>query len=199
VGEKIEKFLDSCDFKEYSLHNDQAKPCDPNAQVPNIQDDVLWLKSLYSAILSREVSDNDEGLIHWINKINSGTSRQTIDQYFREVALKENLKNKKFELKDLFGDTKPEDRIFVSIDSTVENIFLSTKIISSIKEKYPEKEIFVSSNEKSQSVFLGNACIREAFVQTNKFSDPEFLKNNFYESYCLDSFSINNHHSILIK
>ena len=29
--------------------------------------------------------------------------------------------------------------------------------------------------------------------------DPEFLKKNFFESYCLDSFSINNNHSILIK
>ena len=199
VGEKIEKFLDSCDFKEYSLEKDKVKPCDPNAEVPYIEDNLLWVKSLYSAILSRDVPDNDEGLIHWINKINSGVSRQTIDQYFREVALKENHKNKKFEIQDLFGDTKPEDRIFVSINSTVENIFLSTKIISSIKEKYPEKQIFVSSNEKSQDVFSGNTCIREAFIQTSKFSDPEFLKNNFYESYCLDAFSINNHHSILIK
>ena len=68
-----------------------------------------------------------------------------------------------------------------------------------LKEKYPEKQIFVSSNEKSQDIFSGNTCIREAFIQTSKFSDPEFLKNNFYESYCLDAFSINNHHSILIK
>ena len=199
MGEKIEKFLDSCDFKEYCSQNDPVKSCNPNAEIPSIQDNILWLKSLYSLILSREVSDNDEGLVHWINKINSGVSRQIIDEYFREVALKENHKNKKFELKDLFGDTKPEDRIFVSINSTIENIFLSTKIISSIKEKYPEKQIFVSSNEKSQSVFLGNTCIKEVFVQTNKFSDPEFLKSNFYESYCLDNFSINNHHSILIK
>jgi hypothetical protein len=199
VGEKIEKFLDSCDFKEYSLEKDKVKPCDPNAEVPHIEDNSLWLKRLYSAILSRDVLDNDEGLLHWISKINSGVPRQTIDQYFRDVALKENNKNKKFELQDLFGDTKPEDRIFVSINSTVENIFLSTKIISSIKEKYPKKQIFVSSNEKSQDIFSGNTLIKEAFIQTSKFSDPEFLKNNFYECYCLDAFSINNHHSILIK
>jgi glycosyltransferase involved in cell wall biosynthesis len=199
VGEKIEKFLDSCDFKEYSLEKDPVKSCNPNADIPEAEDNILWLKSLYSLILSKEVLDDDEGLLHWIEKIKAGTSRQTIDQYFREVAYKENDKNKSFKLEDLFGDTKSEDRIFVSINSTIENIFLSTKIISAIKEKYPDKHIFVSSNENSQPIFSGNTLIKEAFVQTKQFSDPEFLKNNFYESYCLDNFSINNHHSVLIK
>ncbi len=199
VGQKIEKFLDSCDFKEYSTEKDLPEPNDPDASVPDIEDDIKWLKSLYCLILKRSVSENDEGLIHWIEKIKKGISRSTIDQYFREIARKENHKNTKFKLEDLFGDTQPEDRIFVSINSTIENIFLSTKIISSIKEKYPKKHIFVSSNVQSQPIFSGNTDIKEAFIQTKEFSDPEFLKKNFFESYCLDNFSINNHHSVLIQ
>ena len=199
VGQKIEKFLDSCDVKEYTTEKDPPKLNDPDASIPDTEDEVKWLKSLYSLILKRDVADNDDGLIHWIEKIKSGVSRPTIDQYFREIARKENDKNRTFKLEDLFGDTQPEDRIFVSINSTIENIFLSTKIISSIKEKYPNKHIFVSSNEQSQPIFSGNTNIKEAFIQTKQFSDPEFLRKNFFESYCLDNFSINNHHSVLIK
>ena len=199
VGEKIERFLDSCEPKEYTTEKDPPKLSDPLAIIPEIEDSTSWLKSLYSLILKKEVADNDDGLLHWIEKIKSGVSRPTIDQYFRDVARKENDKNRTFKLEDLFQETKPENRIFLSINSSVENIFLATKIISAIKEKYPDKDIFISSNEHSQPILSGNTMIREAFVQTKQFSDPEFLKKNFFESYCLDNFSINNHHSILIK
>jgi hypothetical protein len=199
VGSKIEKFLDSCEFKEYSTEKDPVKLCDPNAIIPENESDFQWLKSLYSLILSREVEDNDDGILHWIDKIKQGVSRASIDQFFRETAYKNNEKNRTFKIEDLFGDTKPEERVFVSINSTIENIFLSTKIISAIKEKYPDKKIFVSSNETSQPIFSGNSMIAQAFMQTKEFNDPEFLKKNFYECYCLDNFSINNYHSILIK
>ena len=199
VGNKIEKFLDSCEFKEYSLEKEIDKFCNPNAFIPETEDNILWLKSLYSLILAREVTDNDDGLLHWIDKIRSDVPRQTIEQYFREIAYKENEKNKKFKIEDLFKDTKPEERIFVSINSTLENIFLSTKIISAIKEKHPEKKIFVSSNELCQAVFLGNPMIHTAIIKTSEFDDPNFLNSNFFQSYCLDNFSINNNHSLLTK
>jgi hypothetical protein len=199
VGGKIEKFLDSCELKEYSLDKEPGKLCNPNAFVPEIEDSVLWLKSLYSLILLRDIADGDDGLLHWVDKIKNNTPRRTIEQYFREVAYKENEKNKKFKIEDLFIDTKPEERIFVSIDSSLENIFLSTKIISAIKEKYPDKKIFVSSNELCQSVFSGNTMIHSAIIKTSEFDDPTFLGANFFQSYRLDNFSINNSHSLLIK
>lgn len=199
VGAKIEKFLDSCDFKQYSTEKDPPKLCNPHATIPENEDTVVWLKSLYRLILSREVSDEDDGLLHWMDRIKSGMPKQTIELYFKETAYKDNEKNRVFKLEHLFGNTKPEERILVSIDSGVENIFLATKIISAIKEKYPEKHIFVSSNENSQAILSGNTNIKEAFIATNQFLDTDFLKNNFYECYCLDNFCINNNHSILLK
>jgi len=113
--------------------------------------------------------------------------------------LKDNEKHKSFRVEELFSTSEPEDRIFVSINSSLENIYLSTKIISAIKEKYPDKKIFVSSNESCQMIFSGNSMIESAIIQTKQFEDPEFLKKNFFESYCLDDFSIKNNHAILIK
>ena len=118
--------------------------------------------------------------------------------FFFCIFYKENEKNKKFKIEDLFIDTKPEERIFVSINSALENIFLSTKIISAIKEKYPDKKIFVSSNELCQSVFSGNTMVHSAIIKTAEFDDPAFLNDNFFQSYCLDNFSINNNHSLRI-
>jgi hypothetical protein len=163
------------------------------------------LKSLYSLILIRNVSDNDEGLIHWIEKLRIGVPRSDIENYFRQVASAENQNgtrkqnDKPFTIKDLFANTISEDRIFVSIDSSPENAFLATKIIDSIKNKYPNKKIFVATNAACQPIFLANSNIETAIIPTREFQEGDFLKSNFYESYCLDSFSIRNGHSLFIK
>jgi len=199
IGGKIEKFIDSCEYGNYEDTGKGYIDKNPYAQIPYIENPVLWLKSLYALILGSDVSDSDSGLLHWIEKIKSGASRQEIESFFRETAVKDNDKHKTFKIEELFLGSKPEDRIFVSIDSSLENIFLSTKIISAIKEKYPDKKIFVASTEACQAVFSGNKMIETAIIKSREFGDPEFLKKNFFESYCLDTFSINNNHSILIK
>jgi hypothetical protein len=200
IGSKIERFIDSCEFTSYDFNTTSKTDLkDPYAEIPQIDDSKLWLKYLYLHILKRQISDDDEGLLHWMERLKEGVSRQSIENFFRETAIKENGSNKPFKIEDLFVDTKPNERIFVSINSTTENIFLSTKIISAIKERYPDKKIFVGSNEGSLSVLFGNPFIHAGIIRTKDFESPEFLKNNFYESYCLDDFSINNNHSILIK
>lgn len=199
VGAKIEKFLDSCEFSNYEPKKITYAEKNPYAHIPYIQDAKVWIKSLYSLILLHEVKDDDEGLKHWEEKISSGMSRQTIEAYFRDVASKDNEKHKSFRIEELFLNSDPAERIFVSINSSLENIYLSTKIISAIKEKYPDKKIFVSSNESCQAIFSGNTMIESAIIQTKQFEDPEFLKKNFFESYCLEDFSIKNNHAILIK
>jgi hypothetical protein len=199
IGSNIEKFIDSCEYGNYENTEKKYIEKNPYAQIAYIEDPILWLKSLYSLILKTDVSDSDEGLLHWVEKLKSGISRQAIESFFRETAAKDNDKYKIFKIEELFSGSNPEDRIFVSIDSNLENIFLSTKIISAIKEKYPDKKIFVGSTESCQAVFSGNTMIETALIKSKEFEDPEFLKNNFFESYCLDSFSINNNHSILIK
>lgn len=198
IGSKIEKFIDSCDYGNYETKEEYLEK-NPYASIAYIEDPKLWIKSLYSLILKIDISDSDDGLLHWIEKIKTGTSRQAIESYFRDTAIKDNEKYKTLKIEEIFSDSEPENRILVSINSSLENIFLSTKIISSIKEKYPDKKIFIASNDSCQSVFSGNTMIHCALIKTKEFEDIEFLKKNFFESYCLDSFSINNNHSILIK
>lgn len=199
VGGKIEKFLDSCDFSNYSLDQDQSQKGNPDAEIPNIQNDILWLKTLYSNILNRIVKDDDEGLTHWVEKIKSGISRLSIESYFREVARKQQPESKSFTFNDLFKDSKKEDRIFISISSSKENAFLSTKIISSIKEQNLNKKIYLYTSHDTAEIFFGNSDISEILVQGKEFNDVDFLKKNFCLIYSLDNFSINNYHSILMS
>lgn len=198
IGSKIERFLDSCPYAEYKNTKIEWVEKNPHASIPYISDNKLWVKYLYSEILKMNVADNDSGLLHWLERLAQNTPRDAIEGYFREVASKENEKNKIFKIEDLFSGTVPEERIFVSINSSVENIFLATKILSGIKEKYPDKKIFVSSNEIAQLILAGNSDVEAAFLPAKEFNSVEFLKQNFFASYCLDNFSVNNGHSMLV-
>ena len=198
IGSKIDRFLDSCPFAEHQSAKQEWAEKNPYASIPYIADNKVWLKYLYLEILKMEVSDDDGGLLHWMQRLEQNTPRESIEGYFREVASKDNEKNKIYKIEDLFSDSKPEDRIFVSANSSIENIFLATKIISAIKEKYPDKKIYVSSNEAAQLVLAGNEFVEAAFLPAKEFNSVEFLTRNFFASYCLDNFSVNNGHSILV-
>ncbi len=196
VGERINEFLNSCEFASHKLNEGrQESSSDPNAVIPYEEDNKLWIKSLYLLILKRKVEDDDSGLLYWLDAIKNNLSRLQIENYFKEVAIKENQKNEPSK----FQKQKPEDRIFVSINSLPENAFLATKTIDSIKAKYPDKKIFVVTSEASSPIFIGNPNIEDLMSPIPEFQNGQYLKENFYESYCLDNFSINNGHSLFIK
>ena len=199
IGGKIEKFIDSAPFAEYRDEPPPAPTVNPEAEIPDIKDRVLWLKALYDKILGRKTSEEDEGLIHWVNKLDGGMSRQTIESFFRSTAKQELAKFKPTTFEDIFGDSKKEDRILVVINSAKENVFLATKIIRGIKKKYPEKLVFIFTNKDASEIFMGNSDVSDVLVQGKEFRNPEFLKDNFYECYSLDEFSINNNHSVFLK
>jgi glycosyltransferase involved in cell wall biosynthesis len=201
ICKKIEKFIDSSPFLEENVSLDAKVKVNPNAKIPEIRDNLDWVKRLYSDILSKKVDEKDEGVRHWIQKLNVGMARQTIENYFRSVAQKEINSATSTKKESIFSDSEvlPENRILVKIDSSEDNIFLSTKIIAGIKKKYPEKEIIVHTNVKAAPILIGNSNISHAFVQGAELNDPQFIKENFYECYSLDDFSIKNNHSTYLK
>ena len=107
ICDKIEKFIESCDYGNYENTEKKYVEKNPYVQIPYIEDSVLWLKSLYSLILKTDATDSDEGLIHWIEKLKIGTPRQAIESYFRETAAKDNDKHKAFKIEELFSGSNP--------------------------------------------------------------------------------------------
>jgi len=199
VASQIEKFLDECPFVDQSIFENKDSLKNATAVIDDVADPALWVKQLYLRILNAAVSDNDSGLIHWIEKIKSGVPREAIVNYFRETATKENGPAKIPSIASLFVDIPKEDRLLLSIKSSKENLFLATKIISGIKKKHPNKKLFVFSTQECSDIFSGNPHIHAAIYQASELENPLFLAENFSECYCLDDFSIRNNHSIFIK
>lgn len=197
---QIEDFIDDCPEVNYDfLKEEEIVSANPDAPIPDIKDDKIWLMHLYKNILGREISQSDEGFVHWINKIKIGMSRATIENYFRSIARQEVAKFSNGTKTDLLEGSTKEERILVKIDSTQANIFLGTKIIAGIKKKYPDKKIIVYTNKEAAQLLIGNSNIFKAFVQGKEFRDADFIKEEFFECYSLNDFSIDNNHYSFLK
>lgn len=199
VGKQLEDFIDSSPFADYSNLNAEGPKANPFAVIQNVSSDMAWVKSLYKQVLARDVPDNDEGLIHWLQKIKMGMSRTTIENYFKNVARQEIASSTSTNQKSLFSDSEPQERVLVKIDSSQDNIFLGVKIIGGIRKKYPDKKLYVFTNKDAAQILIGNKDIDHALVQGKEFKDPQFIKDNFYECYSLDDFSIASNHSTYLK
>jgi glycosyltransferase involved in cell wall biosynthesis len=70
IGKKFEEFIDACQPVDWSKVSMDYQSKNPNAQISNIEDDRVWLKTLYKDILNMDVEDDDSGLNYWLGELN---------------------------------------------------------------------------------------------------------------------------------
>jgi glycosyltransferase involved in cell wall biosynthesis len=168
VGKFFEKFIDESPLIDDSLF-DQSLPSEtdqpnqnPNAKIDSSLPSEEWVKSLYEKILDRpNIESTDEGFLYWMREIRNGAPKNQIEEYFRSVARNDILaKSKKLSI-DSILEHNDKKRLLYVIPESLEDCFLSTSIISSLRKIYKETEwdIYVSSKPQFQDVFAGNKNI----------------------------------------
>jgi glycosyltransferase involved in cell wall biosynthesis len=163
-GKKIEEFIDSVQILDdavFEFKNSEANP-NPNAIVNENTDKKQWLKSLYKLILDREVTDNDEGLLHWLGHPSLNTSPHEIENYFRHVAKEElDKKNNTKSLADLFDEDTGLRRILIVQPESLGDVFLVTSILESVRNRYPQSshKIYIATKPQFREILDGNPFI----------------------------------------
>jgi glycosyltransferase involved in cell wall biosynthesis len=163
-GEKIEKFIDSFNSLEDSVFefvDTVEKVANPNAEIKEVADNKEWVKSLYKLILDMEVTDDDEGVQHWLLKLEQKTPKNQIENYFRNVAQQELQKNNKLELQDLFDEDKNLKRVLFIQPESIGDIFLTTALFESLRDRYPKDvyKIYVATKPEYEDIITGNPYI----------------------------------------
>lgn len=183
ICQKIEKFIDEeCnskfDYKEI------VAPKYPYAAVPNIEDNKTWIKTLYSNILNCKVDDDDEGFIHWIKRLEKGEKRQSVEQFFRKVAFKEQQKklpNKSLEFLKSIKDKK----LVLVIKANERECFYANCLFKNLKETYKDYKIIVATKNDYFHIFEGNENVDHVIEYTDKMSNPFFLEGKGTDTkYC---------------
>jgi glycosyltransferase involved in cell wall biosynthesis len=156
LGPVLEKFLDNCEpITNYSFQ-EQEELRDPNYQIPIIQDDGEWVLHLYHNILKAPTVDKDnDGFKYWMKEIENGTSREQIESYFRKTAIAENEKITTTDIADFLDDDEGK-RILYVMPESIGDVFLSTSLFNSLKNNYPDYNLYVATKENNFEILEGN-------------------------------------------
>lgn len=200
-GAKIESFIDSQEILNFDLIDLESTPVlsNPTAQIPNSKSQIEWIKNLYKHILGREVTDNDEGLLHWIEKIKQNVPLRDIENYFRKVAAEEINKNNKVSIEDFLDKDDNGKRLLIIVGGSKVDAFYSTSLLESFKEIYPNYNIYVSSPKENIPIYSGNKFIHKIIPYTEQIEKniPQ-LEDSLFEivmplTYCYNIAKIHSH------
>jgi glycosyltransferase involved in cell wall biosynthesis len=164
-GKKIEEFIDDQQFlddKDFDLIlADEAKKHNPHAKIEPNEDNRSWVKSLYKQILDMDVSDEDDGLRHWLDQIEKNAPKEQIESYFRQIATQEIQKNNKVELKQIFDKDENLKRLLLVQPESIGDIFLVTSLFESIRNRYPKDKykFYVATKPEYKDIIDGNPYV----------------------------------------
>lgn len=176
IGKIIEDFIDSCPVidKEISFKIEEK---DPYHTVPEIKDDSEWVKYLYHNILNaKNVDEKDEGHKYWMQEIKKGMKRVDIENYFRQVALQDNNKNKTVSFEDILDKDDAGKRLLFIMPESIGDVFLSTSLFKSIKEQYPEYNLYVATKPEYFEVLEGNPYIHKTIQYISQMDSLVWLE-----------------------
>jgi hypothetical protein len=162
-GKKIEEFIDTMPILEedaFNFENIHNKK-NANAIIPHIEDNKEWLKRLYKDILAMDVSEEDDGLRYWMEQLSNKAPRDQVQNYFRQVAQKEQSENNKIELKDLFKDFPGFKKVLLIQPQSIGDVFLVTSLFESLRDRYPSDKykIYIATNSEYRGIIEGNPFI----------------------------------------
>lgn len=143
VGRQFEKLFDEMPFinweekkiEKFLKRNPSYIPAETN-------DNVVWLTDLYNGALKMKANKYDDGLKFWVSEMKKGKSRQEVLDYFKKTAAKENTDNAKKTLKQWVDKDRKNKRIAFVMPHHAEDVFMSTATVNSLKEKYPQHDIY---------------------------------------------------------
>jgi glycosyltransferase involved in cell wall biosynthesis len=157
-GKKIADFIDSCETLDDSVLDNIDKNIqnyNPSAEIPDISDNIEWLKSLYKNILDVSVTNEDEGLRYWLQQISNNVSKDNIINYFQK------LNTKSSEFSDLLDKDDEGNRLLLVIPESIGDVLMITSLLESIKNTYKTYNIYVSTKPEYFEVLDGNPFIHK--------------------------------------
>jgi len=162
IGKFIEDFIDNSPEINYDFDLNKEDQKDPYIQIENIKEDSAWISQLYHKILKlAEIDENDDGHKHWMEQLRKEAKRKDVERYFREVALKENEKNKQQSFEDILDKDDEGKRILYVMPESAGDVFMVTSLFESLKETYPEYNLYVATKNQFFPILEGNPYIHK--------------------------------------
>lgn len=159
IGKFLEEFIDAAPFTEYDF-SEKPEAREPHFQMPHIEDNEEWVLHMYHNILKMPIDKNDEGFKFWAAKMKEGLPRPEIEQFFRQKAFQENQQMQQTDFKfESFLNAEDKGRVLVVMPESCGDIFLVTSLFKSIKERYPDYALYVSTKPQFRDIVDANPYV----------------------------------------
>jgi hypothetical protein len=151
VGKFFEDLFDELPLIDWSQIDLTPKPQEkrnPDYTPNESLDNSKWLLDIYKNILNMNIDENDNGYKYWMNEFIKGKSRQVVLNFFIHTARKENAEVFKKTLKEEVTLERPNKRIAYVMPDHEEDVFMSLSVVRSLKQLYPEHDIYFFTHTK---------------------------------------------------
>ncbi len=195
VGKFFEDLFDSFPEVSYSFENKKIK-CDPFYDPdPNLADKE-WIECLYNNILNKL---DPVGVLHWVQRLKTDLKRSEILNYFRKTALAENQNSFLSEMLDSLKENKNSKKIAFIQPEGAEEIIIATSLITSIKNLYPDYDIYFFTKSDYFDLVNSHPHIKKVLNYFNKMNDPLFFEgrgsnDKYFDIVFAPYLSINNNY-----
>jgi glycosyltransferase involved in cell wall biosynthesis len=178
IGPLFEKFIDESPFTDYDFSQKEEEK-DPHYQPPSNLSDEEWILEMYHKILKmRDVDNQDEGFKYWMAEIDKGTDRRNIENFFRQTAVKDNQKNQKVDFADILGKDDKGKRVLYVMPESIGDVYNSTSLFKSIKETYPNYNLYVATQPQYFEILEGNPFIYKIIPYTPQMDNLLWLEGS---------------------
>jgi len=162
VGKTIENFIDSCGKVDHSSSFSKESP-NPNALVPEINDNEQWILFLYHNILNlKNIDKNDDGFKHWMQQISQGAKRIDIENYFRQVAQNDLHKMQSTQgdaFEAILGKDDKGKRVLMVMPESAGDVLMLSSLFPSFKKVYPDYNLYIATKPEYKSILDGNEYV----------------------------------------
>ena len=178
VGKIFEDFIDNCEPVTYDFEGTKEEIVKnyPDAYIDSIPNDSEWILSLYEKVLNRKVDIHDDGYKYWMQQISNKVGRKSIEDYFRKVAKDHNEKHFPVKLEDIVDKDDEGKRILYIMPGSSKDVFMSTSLFKSIKEKYPKYNLYVATKPENFSLLWANEFVHKTIPYSESFDNALTLE-----------------------
>ena len=180
IGQKWEKLFDSMPLPDWSSIDLNPVRKNENYPMPNIDNSEEWVRALYKNILM--VDPDPDGFKHWIEKIQQGTSKQDIYNFFIKRAQEDNRKNEPAKDFSSLFDNNGRKRIFFAMKESGGDLFVATSLFKGLKDIYPDSDLYVGCDPKFAEVVAGNPYVYK-IIAYHPIMEQELAMRQFVDYY----------------
>lgn len=143
IGSFFEKCFDEMPFVDWSdIDLTKIEKRNPDYVPDENLSNSDWLLALYRNMLKMNINENDQGHKYWMNEFAKNGTRDQIKAYFQKTAKQENKDLFKKTLKEHVDFDRPNKRIAFVMPEHHEDVLMSTSILKSFKDVYPDHDIY---------------------------------------------------------